>query len=167
MLPVLSPLDWTFLAVLAGSLLLGAWRGLTYEVLSLLSWLAAFWLAQWFAPVVAQHLPLGGLGAPLSYAIGFLVVFIVVVFVGGLLSYLLSQVIATVGLRPIDRMLGALFGLLRGVLLLLLAVLVVGMTPWQSSAPWRASHGVHWAESALALIRPVLPHGFEKYLSSL
>ena len=51
-------LDWIFLGVLLTSLLLGAWRGLVYEVLSVVSWLAAFVLAQWFAPDVAQRLPM-------------------------------------------------------------------------------------------------------------
>ena len=42
-------LDWICVAVLLGSLLLGAWRGLVYEVVSVASWIAAFFLAQWFA----------------------------------------------------------------------------------------------------------------------
>ena len=46
-------LDWVFLAVLAASLLLGAWRGLVYEVLSVTSWVAAFIVAQWLAPDAA------------------------------------------------------------------------------------------------------------------
>jgi membrane protein required for colicin V production len=43
-------LDWVFIAVLVASLMLGAWRGLVYEVLSVMSWIAAFVLAQWLAP---------------------------------------------------------------------------------------------------------------------
>jgi membrane protein required for colicin V production len=50
--------DWILLAVLAASLLLGVWRGLVYEVLSVIGWIAAFLLAQWFAPDVAEKLPM-------------------------------------------------------------------------------------------------------------
>ena len=49
--------DWVFLAVLGFSMLLGAWRGLVYEVLSVLGWLVSFYAAQYFAPVVAGWLP--------------------------------------------------------------------------------------------------------------
>jgi membrane protein required for colicin V production len=52
-------LDWVFVAVLVASLMLGAWRGLVYEVLSVMSWIAAFVLAQWLAPDVAARLPHG------------------------------------------------------------------------------------------------------------
>ena len=51
-------LDWFFVAVLLVSLLIGAWRGLVFEVISLLSWIAAFVLAQWFAPDLALKLPM-------------------------------------------------------------------------------------------------------------
>jgi membrane protein required for colicin V production len=56
----LAPLDWVMVALLLASFLLGAWRGLVYEVLSVISWVAAFVLAQWFAPRVATVLPMGG-----------------------------------------------------------------------------------------------------------
>src|SRR5665647_3332229 len=69
--PIKMPvLDWIFAAVLFVSLVLGAWRGLIYEVLSVLSWLAAFILAQWFAPDVAQKLPMTGAGEAVRYAAG-------------------------------------------------------------------------------------------------
>ena len=46
----MTPVDWILLAVLLASLLLGAWRGLVYELMSMLGWIAAFVLAQWWAP---------------------------------------------------------------------------------------------------------------------
>ena len=78
----MAELDLVFLAVLVLSLTLGAWRGLVYEVLSVASWIAAFVAAQWFAPVVAQRLPLGSSGDGVRYLAGFLVVFIAVLGMG-------------------------------------------------------------------------------------
>lgn len=52
--------DWFLLAVLGASLLLGAWRGLVFELMSMLGWVAAFVLAQWWAPELAPRLPMGG-----------------------------------------------------------------------------------------------------------
>ena len=61
-------LDWIFLAVLLLSMVIGAWRGLVFEVLSLLTWAAAFVLAQWFAPAAAQWLPMSGATEGIRYA---------------------------------------------------------------------------------------------------
>ena len=49
--------DWILLAVLMASMLVGLWRGLVYEVLSLAGWLAAFILAQWLAADAVAFLP--------------------------------------------------------------------------------------------------------------
>ena len=162
----LAMLDWIFVAVLTASLVLGAWRGLIYEVLSVQSWAAAFILAQWFAPGVAAMLPMASASEAMRYAAGFLLVFIAAVFTGGLLAFLVSKLVASVGLRPIDRVLGAGFGLVRGALLLLAITVVVGMTPVKSSTEWRASVGAHTAEVVLAALKPLLPHDFGKYLPS-
>ena len=53
----ISLVDWVFGAILLFSLLLGAWRGLIFEVLSAANWIAAFFLAQWFAMDVALLMP--------------------------------------------------------------------------------------------------------------
>ena len=53
-------LDWIFLVVLGASLLIGAWRGLIFELFSLAGWVAAFFAAQWFAADVGQRLPVAG-----------------------------------------------------------------------------------------------------------
>ena len=162
----LSVLDWVFLAVLVLSMALGVWRGFVYEVLSLLNWLAAWFLAQWFAPQAAAWLPLDGLSPALRHVAGLVAVFVAAIFIGGLLAHLVSKLVSAVGLDPADRALGALFGLLRGGLLLLVAVSVVSLTPWKQSPTWRSAHGVRWMESALALLQPVLPHAYGKYLPS-
>src|SRR5690349_8303229 len=56
----MAALDWAFACVLLVSLAIGAWRGLVYEVLSVLGWIVAFVLAQWFAPQVSLWLPVKG-----------------------------------------------------------------------------------------------------------
>ena len=162
----LATLDWIFVAVILASMVLGVWRGLIYEVLSVMSWAAAFILAQWFAPDVAAMLPMASASEVMRYAAGFLLVFIAAVFTGGLMAFLVSKLVASVGLRPIDRVLGAAFGALRGVLLLLAATVVVGMTPVKNSTEWRASAGARTAELVLASLKPLLPQNFGKYLPS-
>lgn len=157
-------LDWIFAAVLLASLALGAWRGLIYEVLSVLSWIAAFILAQWLAPDVAHQLPMTGASEAVRYAAGFVLVFVLAVLTGGLLAKLAQKLFAAIGLQPADRALGAAFGLLRGVVLLLTATAVIGMTPLRTSPWWQESVGVGFSTAALKGLQPVLPQEFEKYL---
>jgi membrane protein required for colicin V production len=163
-MPWLAPLDWGMLAVLAASFLLGAWRGLVYEVLSVISWIAAFVLAQWAAPQVAAVLPMGGAAEPMRYASAFALVFLAVVFAGGLLAWLTKKLVQAVGLRPIDRTLGAAFGLLRGAVLLLALAVVIDMTPLKRGDWWTASQGAGIATAALKALKPVLPERFGRYL---
>ena len=164
-MPLLLPsLDWIFLGVLFISLLMGIWRGLVYEVLSLLTWLAAFWLAQWLGQDVAPKLPLSGASRSVQYAVGFVLVFVVAVFVGGLLAKLAKKLFAAVGLQPADRALGAAFGLLRGVVFLLAVTVVVGLTPLHSHEWWQESQGAGMTVAALKGLKPLLPEEFGKYL---
>ncbi len=160
----MAPLDWIFVAVLLASLALGLWRGLVYEVLSVLSWIAAFVVAQWAAEPAGNWLPMGGAGDSVRWAAGFAVVFIAAVFTGGLVAWLVKKMVEAVGLRPVDRALGAAFGLVRGVVLLLAAALVVNATPLRSADWWTASVGASVATTALKGLRPVVPGQFGSWL---
>ena len=157
-------LDWLFLGVLALSMAVGAWRGLVYEVLSVLSWLAAFVLAQWFAPDVSAKLPMDGAGDSIRYAAGFELVFIAAIFAGSFIAFLIKKLVAVVGLRPADRLLGAGFGLVRGLVLLLAVCWVVGLTPLKSIDSWESANGPRMAGAALKGLKPVMPQEFGKYL---
>lgn len=160
----IAALDWIFAVVLLASLLLGAWRGLVYEVLSVLSWLAAFLLAQWFAPDVAQLLPMSGAGEAVRYAAAFVLVFVGSVLMGGLLAALAKKLFSAAGLRPADRALGAAFGLVRGVVVLLAATVVIGMTPLHSAQWWQESVGAGITTAALKGLKPLVPQQFGKHL---
>lgn len=157
-------LDWIFLAVLLFSLVLGAWRGLMYEVFSVLSWIVAFVLAQWFAPDAAQWIPIAGDAEAVRYAGGFILVFVATVFAGGLVAFVIKKLVSAAGLSPADRMLGAVFGLMRGMLLLLATTVVVGMTPLHTASWWTSAMGPRMTGTVLAAVKPVLPEEFGKYL---
>jgi membrane protein required for colicin V production len=160
----MTALDWVFAGILLASFLLGAWRGLVYEVLSVISWIAAFILAQLFAPEVAGWLPLGHTPQAGRYAAAFLLVFVVVVFAGGLLAWLTKKLVEAVGLRPVDRVLGAGFGLLRGALLLMAIAIVVNMTALRREEWWTDSKGAAMSTAAMKQLKPVLPERFGQYL---
>ena len=161
----MTTVDWVMVGLLAFSMLLGAWRGLVYEVLSVLGWAVSFYAAQWFAPKVAEWLPLQSTTETLRYAVAFVLVFISAVFVAGFVAFLLKKLVEAIGLRPVDRSLGAAFGLLRGIIILLAAAVVIDMTALKTSFWWHESKGAAVLEATLKGLQPVLPQQFAKYLN--
>ena len=160
----MAALDWFFLVVLCVSLLLGVWRGLVFEMLSLAAWIAAFFVAQWLAADVAQWLPMMGAAEPLRYAAGFLLTFLVAAFAGGLVAVFVKKLVTVAGLAPVDRVLGSVFGLVRGLVLLLAVAVVIAMTPLKSSVWWNESVGAGFLGIALKGLKPMVPQEFGKYL---
>lgn len=156
--------DWVLLGALLLSVLLGLWRGLVYEVLSVAGWVAAFVLAQALADEVGAWLPMDGLSPPLRVAAGFVLVFIAVAFAAGLAAWLVQKLVASVGLRPVDRVLGGAFGLLRGVVILLAVALVVSMAQLQGAAWWRDSATAGVLSATLHEIQPLLPEPVARYI---
>lgn len=160
----MATLDAVLLVLCCASLLLGAWRGLVYELFSLVGWIAAFWIARLFAADAAAWLPLEGMDSTVQYAAGFVAVFLLAIFAWGLLSALAKKMIEVVGLRPVDRTLGALFGLLRALVLALVVTLVAVNTSMHSQPWWMQS----WSGPALgAMVRqlvPTLPQELGKFL---
>lgn len=160
----MSVLDWIFVAVVLGSMLLGAWRGLVYEVLSLLGWIVAFFVARSWAQEVAVWLLLEGWDMQLRYAAAFVLLLVGAMFAWGLVSWLAKQLIEAVGLRPVDRALGSLFGILRAMVLLLVLALVIGYTPLHSAQWWQESALAPFLSQALGWVLPALPEQWEQYL---
>jgi membrane protein required for colicin V production len=160
----LSAVDWMLLAVLGLSFLLGLWRGIVQEVLSLTGWVAAFYVSQMYAPVAAAWLPMEGSSQMLRYAAGFVVVFIAVLVATVLVSFVVKKLVSAVGLGPLDRLLGSLFGFMRGVVILLAVTVFVGMTPMRDTEAWKQAQGTQWLQQFLHVLKPVLPADFGKYL---
>lgn len=163
-LPALGWVDWALAAALALSVGVGLWRGLTFEVLSLLGWVAAYVAAQVFAASLAPMLPIGRPGGALNQAAAFALLFIVALVVWAIASRLLRQVIHATPLQAIDRVLGAGFGLLRGAVLLLAVTTVVALTPAVRSPAWQDSLGAAWLGALLQSLKPMLPESLAQHL---
>ena len=117
----LKSLDLAVALVMVLSVALGLWRGLLREVLSLLGWVLAFYLAQAHALTVGQWLPMDGSSPGLRLACAFVLVMLLVLIGVAIVLWLAKALITVVGLGWIDRILGGLFGFLRAMLLLLAA----------------------------------------------
>ena len=109
--------DIAVIAILLVSLSLGLWRGLVYEVLSLLGWPLAFVLSRVFANDVVPMMP--GEQEAMRIMLAYAVVFVAALIVWGILVWLASKLIKAIGLGWLDRVLGGIFGALRGGLVML------------------------------------------------
>ncbi len=151
--------------ILLLSMVVGAWRGLVHELMSLAGWVAAFVLAQWLADDVARWLPVWREAAvQVRYALSFVLVFVASMLAAAVVSWLLGKVVSTAGLRPVDRSLGGIFGLARGLVVLLVLAVVVHLVGMRSEPWWRESHMTPVLELLLAGIKPVLPQTLQAYL---
>lgn len=130
----LHPADWIILGVVVISLALGFFRGLVREAFSLAGWVAAYVVARLFhAPL--ENLLADSISTPsLRLATAWGGLFVTTLVLAALAGHLVLSVIESAGLRSADRFLGALFGVARG-LILVLAVLVM-VSPFASRDAW-------------------------------
>lgn len=153
-------LDLLILAVILFSSLLGILRGVLSEVLSLFAWVAAFIAGNAWAGTAAGLLD-GMLHIPgdasLRHVVGFVVVFALVLILFALVRHLLSSLLRAMGLGPLDRLLGAAFGIARGALVVWAGVLVCGLTDLPRQAWWREARLTPPLETAVIASKPWLP----------
>lgn len=146
--------DYTVIAILVASLAIGVWRGLTYELLSLAGWPIAFLLSKLFASDVAPFMP-GE--ATMRIALAYVAVFIAALILWSILVWLFSRLMKAVGLGGLDRTLGGLFGLVRGLLVVLALVWLGGLTGLPEQSFWRNAQTSRAAEDVALWTRGWLP----------
>lgn len=141
-------LDYAVLAIIGFSVLLSVIRGLVREVLALAAWAIAFIVAWLFGGQLAAIMPTEIPGEELRLLAGFAAVFFIVLLAMSLVAMGVSQLIKSAGLSAEDRMLGALFGLARGVAVVMFLVLLAGTTALPAQPVWQD-----------AVLRPALERG--------
>ena len=130
-------IDYTVIAIVGISVLLSFIHGFVRELLSLASWVVAFVVAQMFAGDLAPQLPAALTNPSLRLLAAFLCVFLAVMVGMTVLAMVISQLIKTAGLGFADRALGAVFGLVRGFVIVVIAVLLAGLTTLPRQPAWR------------------------------
>ena len=134
--------DYVVLGIIAISILVGAIRGFIKEAFSLAVWAAAFLVAFQYSGVLAQllesHLELPSARTSLAFA----GLFLLVLLVGGLLTFLVGKLVEKTGLSGTDRLLGGVFGGVRGLVLVLALMLVAGLTPIPQDPWWQQSRTI-------------------------
>ncbi len=156
--------DGLALLGLAVSFVIGLWRGLVFELMSIAGWIVAYLLAQRYSPAMAGWLPIGAPGSALNLIASLVLLFVIALFVWALLSWLLQKAISASPLRPVDRVLGGVFGLLRALVIGLVLVSGLRLTPLAGSTDWQASRAVQGLGLVLEKIQPWLPDSVTRHL---
>jgi membrane protein required for colicin V production len=157
--------DYIVVFVLICSIVISTLRGLVKEILSLLSWIVAFVVANAYGEALAGLLPDAIPGGTTRLIVAFLALFIGVRLMMMLLSMAVDAVIKASGLTLADRGLGGLFGLGRGLVIVLAVVLVCGMTAIPQQAFWKEALFSPLAETAARTVTPYLPGDWARHVS--
>ena len=155
----MTSFDYVALAIVGSSILLSMMRGFLRESLSLAGWLAAFFVAKLYTLELAPLLPQAIPTQSLRLLAAFVLLFLATLLIGSLLAIALSEVFKKIGLAWLDRWLGALFGLTRGVMILGVLVLLAGLTNIPQDARWRNAMFSAPLEALVMSALPWLPKG--------
>jgi membrane protein required for colicin V production len=156
--------DIGIVVIVAISVVIGLIRGFVVEVLSLVVWIAAVVLAFVFGPEVA-----GWFGASIDLpsarvALGYAVVFFGVLIAGAIFVYLMRKLVQGTGLSGTDRVLGMLFGLARGAVVVVVLVLLLGFTPMPRDPWWQESRALPVFQALAGHAARFLPESLAEYV---
>lgn len=156
--------DYLVLFILICSIVISTMRGLVKEILSLLSWVVALFVANAYGEELAKLLPDAIPGNSTRLIVAFIALFIGVRILMALLTLAIDAVVKATGLSVADRGLGGLFGLGRGLVIVLAAVLVCGMTAVPQQAFWKDALFSPMAETAARTVKPFLPGDIARHV---
>lgn len=156
--------DVVVLAIIIASVVVGMIRGLVREVLSLVAYAVALVGAVWWGPWVHQVL------APyietdlLRLAVAYIGVFLALLLVVGIINLAVGGIVRSTGLAPADRGLGGIFGLARGLLVVITLVVAAGYTPMPAEAWWRQAWLSPVVEQVVIAIKGRLPNDVAQWV---
>ena len=155
--------DYCILAALGLSVLMGLVRGFIGEVLALAGWVLAFWFAWQFGDSVAVRLT--AVEQPsIRLLLGYGLCFLLVLIASGIVNFLMRKLVAGSGLSGSDRLLGMVFGLVRGLALVTITVLLLGFTPLPRDPWWHRSQLLPAFQNYAQWLSARLPPEATKYL---
>jgi membrane protein required for colicin V production len=157
--------DYTVLTIVGASVVLSVLRGFTRELLALLAWVAAFIVATGASGTVAGWLANSISDESLRALTAFVAVFVGTLLLVSIVGLLLSQAVRRAGLGVEDRLLGAVFGLARGLLIVMVAVLLAGLTPLPRQPAWVNAMLSPPLEALAGALKPWLPQVFSRNIS--
>ncbi|MEO6079251.1 MAG: CvpA family protein [Steroidobacteraceae bacterium] len=148
-------LDYIILAIVLISAIAGLIQGFLREVCSLITWVLGVWIAWRFGPLLAPHLGGALSNAPYGMWAGRAIVFIAVLVIGAILGATLNYFVRLSMFRGLDRFLGFLLGLVRGVVIVGVAVILAQTVRLDGEAWWKKSRLMPLLEPVASVLRSI------------
>lgn len=161
----MSSLDYVFIGIIGVSVLVSLFRGLIREVLSLLIWIGAFWVAHRFVDIGANSLTEFIEVPSARHLIAFVALFIATLIVGGMVNFIVGKLIKNTGLSGTDRFFGMFFGALRGVIAIVVITFFIKATPLTEDQWWQSSQLAPHFSKISEWVRQKMPEEFSEYFS--
>ena len=152
----MSLIDILVILVLFASLIFGFFRGFVKELMSLMAWISAFFIAYYFSSSVAIVLPFDA-EFSIKYITGFVLIFIFVLIISSILIKFISTFVHKIGLGASNIILGGLFGILRGIIIVYFLIFVIEKTSFAEDASWQQSNSIVLIKLLVEKTFPYLP----------
>lgn len=156
--------DYVVLFILVASVVISTLRGLVSEILSLVSWVVAFVVANMYGAQLAPLLPEVIPGDATRLIVSYVALFLGVRILMGLLAMAVDALVKATGLSLADRGLGGVFGLARGIVIVLAGVILAGMTELPKQPFWTSALFSPMAETGARTVRPFLPAALARHI---
>jgi membrane protein required for colicin V production len=160
----MTSFDYVVLLIIGISIVVSMMRGAVREVLAIAGWVAAFYAAKTYATQLVPLLPADIPSEPLKVLAAFVILFLGVLLIASLLTIALSSLIKKIGLNWLNRGIGALFGLARGLLIVCVLIFLAGLTSLPKDARWTNAMFSSPLEALVKSALPLVPQAVAKHV---
>lgn len=157
----MTSFDYAVIAIIVLSALVGWWRGFMYELFSLIGWMSAYIVARTYTTQVLPYVP-PAVGEEYKSAVAFAALFVATLIVAALFAWFLARLAKFAGLSGMDGKFGAIFGMLRGGLVVIALVWVGGLTDLPQQPFWRDALSSKPLQQAALYAKDYLPESAAK-----
>ena len=156
--------DYAVLTIIGLSIIFSVMRGMVREVLAILGWVAAFYVGRTYTNQLLPMMPADIPSESLRVLAAFLVLFLATLLLASLLAIALSAIFKKIGLGWLNRLLGAVFGVLRGLLIVCVVVFLAGLTDAPKDSRWKNAMFSAPIEALVVSMLPWIPESIAKHV---
>lgn len=158
--------DYTIISLIGLSVVISLARGFVREALSLISWIAAFWVAFTFYGLLAELLTKEIHSNTVRMVVAFSALFLITLIIGALINYLIGKLVDKTGLSGTDRLIGVVFGFTRGALLVTILLMLAKLTPMAQEPWWKSSVLIQYFKPVEIWLQDKLPKSLADHWES-
>lgn len=161
---IMTIFDYIVLAIVGVSIVISVMRGLLAEVLSIVGWFAAFFVAKTYASQLVPMMPADIPTESLRILAAFVILFLATFLLTTLLAIALTTIFKKIGLGWLNRILGAVFGLARGMLIVCIVVFLAGLTNVPKDERWKNAMFSAPIEALVISLLPWVPASIASHI---